>query len=245
MAELLSEWLHKVWQSLDDFEEERISRNILLDAPVALFAAVDVLRGERLNDSLIECFTADGIRKAEDKSEPKLQDSSSKISYKSFFNIHQSSVRVFALQAFHDDRFRSCLLIPVADPYLLAMLYPGLTYLTSKAYDPGKKLIIPSQSLSAFIQLIQANSTSAAFSALIMYSIRHRTLRDYPDSFDHLFQRLDDSEKHSHGIGKLTIPSLSQFQLIKSCRRPVLIEPTHRNEIPHPFHLEPTGRRVG
>ena len=93
-------------------------------------------------------------------------------------------------------------------------LYFALTRIQGKAYTPGD-FVIPSHSIPAFIHLIQANPTSAAFSFLTMYSIRHRTLTDHPDSFDLLFKWLYSSERHSHGIGKLTIPSLSPLQLIK------------------------------
>ena len=85
----------------------------------------------------------------------------------------------------------------------------------SKAYDPSLNWPISSQSLPTFIHLIQKNPSSAAFSFLTMYSIRHRTLTDHPNSFDNLFEWLSEPEKHSHGIGKLTIPSPSPIQLIK------------------------------
>ena len=82
-------------------------------------------------------------------------------------------------------------------------LYPALTQFQSKAYTPGN-LVIPSHSLTAFIHLIRADPTSAAFSFLTIYSLRHRTLTDHPDFSNHLFGPLFSS---SHGIGKLTIPS--------------------------------------
>ena len=96
----------------------------------------------------------------------------------------------------------------------LVTLYLGLSHFQSKTYTPGT-FVIPSHSLSASIHLIQANPTSAAFSFLTMYSIRHRTLKDHPDSSDYLFGWVSDSERHPHGIGKLTIPSPSPLQLIK------------------------------
>ena len=102
-------------------------------------------------------------------------------------------------------------------------LYLVFYSLQFKAYRPsrllstilrGPKFPIPSPSLPIFIRLIQTNPTSAAFSLLTMYSIRHRTLADYPDSFENLFRGLSDSDKLSHGIGKLTIPSPPPLQLI-------------------------------
>ena len=81
------------------------------------------------------------------------------------------------------------------------------------AHTPEDDLITPHPP-AAFIHLIRADPTSAAFSFLTMYSIRHRTITDHPDSFDHLFAPLL-YEKHFHGIGKLTVPSPSPLQLIK------------------------------
>ena len=151
----------------------------------------------------------------------------------------------FTLEVAHDDHLRSLCFEQEMNVSLSATLYVGLTILHVKTYNPSTNDPISSQSLPAFIRLIQANPTSAAFSLLTMYSIRHRTLTDHPDSFDLLFYPLSDSERLSHGIGKLTIPSPSPLQLIKSHRGPIPIKPTHSNKIPHPLHLVPTARRVG
>ena len=90
-----------------------------------------------------------------------------------------------------------------------ATLYLGFVTLHSKAYNPVRNRPIFSQSLSTFIRLVQENPTSAAFSLITMYSIRHRTLADHPGDFDDLLPWLSDSERVSRGIGKLTIPSPS------------------------------------
>ena len=116
-------------------------------------------------------------------------------------------------------------------------LYLWFVPLHSKAYNPPYDQPISYQSLPTFIRLVQENPTSAAFSFLTMYSIRHRTLADYPNDFNNLFLRLSHSETLSHGISKFTIPSLSLLQLIKSHRGPISIESTQSNKISHPFHL--------
>ena len=91
-------------------------------------------------------------------------------------------------------------------------LYSMFSPLQSKAYKPSRNYPVLPQSLPAFIRLIKSNTTSAAFSLLIMYSIRSRTLVDHPDSFDNLFGRISESEKPSYDIGKLTISSLCLLQ---------------------------------
>ena len=128
-----------------------------------------------------------------------------------------------------------------------ASLYLWFATIHSEAYNPAsvQNRPISFRSLPTFIRLIQENTTSAAFSFLTLYSIRHRTLTDYPDSFKQLFRELSDSDRQSHGIGKLTFPSPSPLQLMGIHRGPIPIEPTHSNKIPHPFHLEPTASRVG
>ena len=91
-------------------------------------------------------------------------------------------------------------------------LYLVFALRQAKVYNPSTNWPISPQSFPAFVHLIQANTTSASFSILIIYSIRHHTLIDHPDFFNHLFQRLPDSGRHSHGIGKFTISSLCPLQ---------------------------------
>ena len=118
-------------------------------------------------------------------------------------------------------------------------LYLALTRLQSSGYTPNHD-IISSRPLSVFIRLIQADSSSAAFSFLSMYSIRQRTLTEQPDSFDFLFSALSDPVIHSHGIGKLFISLRSLPQLMENLnhRRRVPIKPTLWNKMPRPFYLE-------
>ena len=91
-----------------------------------------------------------------------------------------------------------------------AALYLRFTQLQSEAYDPTvKSSPIASNLLPTCIHLIHNSPTSAAFSLLIMYSIRYRTLTDHPKAFHPLFWALDDSQRRSHEIGEFTLPSPS------------------------------------
>ena len=123
-------------------------------------------------------------------------------------------------------------------------LYLKFIQLHSKAYN-SKRNCNPfsHHTLLAFIHHIQRDPTMAAFSLLTMYSIRHRTLTDYPDAFDILFENLLDREKPEEG--KLSSNSPSHLQLIEIHRGPIATKSTRRNKISHPFHLESTTRRFG
>ena len=151
---------------------------------------------------------------------------------------------LLALEATQDIPLRSLCFGPQNISTLFISMYFGLSQLQSKAYSKISHPISP-QSLRRFIHLFQADPTSAAFSFLTMYAIRHHTITDHLDLFNNLFGIRWDDQKHSKGIGRRTIPSPSPLQLIKTHRGPIPIEPTHSNKISHPFHLEPTPRRVG
>ena len=122
--------------------------------------------------------------------------------------------------------------------------YSQFIKLQSEAYSPSESYPISDEPRNALIHLIQTNPASAAFSFLIMYSTRHHTLKDHPDTFDNLFSCLSEPEKLSRGIGKPTNSSPSTLQLMKNLRGPIPIQPTHSNKISHPFNLEQTTRRI-
>lgn len=119
-------------------------------------------------------------------------------------------------------------------------LYLGFALLQAKSYHPSTKDPVTSETLDTLIHLMKENPTSLVFAFLIMHSIRYRTLTDNPNSFNCLFNWLSDSEKSSHGIGMPLISPHAVPQLTRICRGPILIEPTHCNEIPYPVYLEPT-----
>ena len=74
-------------------------------------------------------------------------------------------------------------------PHMFSFLYQHLSRKLSGWYVPTTNRQILSNSMTiTFIQLVQAGPTPAAFSSLTMYSIRHRILKDHPDSFDDLFR---------------------------------------------------------
>ena len=116
-----------------------------------------------------------------------------------------------------------------------------------EAYSPCESYPISDKPRNALIHLIQKNPALAAFSFLTMYSTRHHTLKDHPDTFDNLFWCLPEPEKLSHHIGKPTNPPPSPLRLIKTHRGrgPIPIQPTHSNKISYSFHLEPTAGDVG
>ena len=204
-----------------------------LSLPVISYAR-DLLQGERLQESIEECIGGipdDDIKKADE--EIRLQSSP----------IHRMLPYMSSGLARNVGSF---LIEGIGDPHLQPAnfgqeirpcLYFALTRLQSSGYTPNHD-IISSRPLSVFIRLIQADSSSAAFSFLSMYSIRQRTLAEHPDSFDFLFLAFSDPVIHSHGIGMLVIYLQSLPQLIKNHRGRVPIEPTLGNKIPRRSYLE-------
>ena len=214
LTKTVSGWFQGVVDILTAFEEDEVSKDGTLALPIVLHVK-NVLRGERLNDSIGECLgdvsDNDMKRTLEEISKEKAAIKGGMLP--SLLEPQQALDKL-ALDTFQDQHLRLNLLCQKANPYLVGRLYSRLRYLKYADYSPVPSLsdntyILPPQSIVAFIHLFQENSTSAAFSFLTMYSIRHRTLTDHPDSFNSLFYPLSHSEKHSHGIGKLRIPSPS------------------------------------
>ena len=203
------------WQAWEALEEGEVCKDGSLSLPVVSFAR-DLLQGERLQESLVECIrdiSADDMEKTSTQI-GKRSSPMNRIMLPATSHGPAGVVGSFTLEVAQDDQLRSLYFGNEIYVPTLVTLYLGLSHFQSKTYTPGT-FVVPSHSTPAFICLIQANSTSAVFSFLTMYSIRHRTLTDHPDSFDHLFSPLYDSERLSHGIGKLTITSPSPLQLIK------------------------------
>ena len=194
-----------IWKAL---EEECVCQNGSLSLPIISYAR-DLLQGEQLRDLIVDCISDIS---ADDMEKTLMQigeRSSSMIRY-ILPNVSYGPAGVvgaFTLEVMQDDYLRSMYFGKEVNSSLFAILYLSLTHLQSEAYIPWRNYPISSRYLPSFIRLIQANPISAAFSFLIMYSIRHRTLTDHPDAFNCLFGDLSDSEKHSHDIGKLTVHS--------------------------------------
>ena len=245
----LKDWIDKLddqcwnkWRAWKVLEEGEVCKDGSLSLPVISFAR-DLLQGERLRDSIGECIRDISESDAEETFDG-MGDQNSPI-YRMLPRVPDSLAVFVGSFAFEENqasnrRLGELCFGPLSQPSSFQILYVTLSSSHAKAYTPDNA-VIPFHSTPAFIHLIQANPTSAAFSFLTMYSVRHRTLTDHPDCFDDLFDWFSDFEEHAHGIGKLTIPSPSPLQLIGTHRGPVSIEPTHSNKIPHPFHLEPTA----
>ena len=201
---------------------------------------MNLLQGERLQDSIGECIQEVSERGLKAALEEMRTDTVLGVNAMLPDILYDSVdvVGLFALGAAGDDHLRSIYLKQEITPSFFATLYFGLTLLQRKAYKPSRDLPIPGDVLPAFIQLLQANPTSAALSTLTMYSIRHHTITKRPEAFDILFRSLSYSEKLSYDIGKKMIPSLSGLRLILSHRRSASVESTYSNQIPRLFHLD-------
>ena len=210
IVEIIRDWLYSIVKSRAIVEETTVSKNCLFDVPTAIYAR-DVLRGERLNDSLVECFR--------DLTNEEVKDGSAHIPLnEAVVNCGTlpgvpygpaQAVGSFAIEAANDEHLRSIYFGQEIHSSLFSALYFGSSRIQSKTYVPDMGLPITDQSLAAYIHLVQASPTSAAFSFLTMYSIRYYTLTDYTNSFRHLFLVPSNYEMVSYGIGRLAIASPS------------------------------------
>ena len=194
-------WLGAIAKRLSTLEEEVVSKDDILDLPVILYAR-DVLRGECLDDSIIESFreTIDNdtgdIPKA-------ISDQSQAMNRGMLPGGPYGPAKIigsFALEAAQDDHLRALYFDSQHHSSFFATLYFGMTHLQSQAFV-SNSFLIPPHSIAAFVRLTQTNNSLAALSLLTMYSIRHRTLTDHPNIFK-ILCALDEFD----GIGKPTIP---------------------------------------
>ena len=193
-------------ESLDAFDEDRIPEYPIWDISVILYAR-DVLRGEHLSDSIAECFRDIADEDAKVTS-GNLLDNYPPMEDNTLAGVVDGPVRAvhdFTMKVLDTNHLRSSFFHRGANLRLLVALYRGLSSAQYKRYKQRFGVVIQPHSLPLYISLIKTNPTSAAFAFLAMYSIRHRTLTDHPESFDSLFSWPSYSERLSHGIGKLTI----------------------------------------
>ena len=184
------------------FEEANVSKDVSLDVPVILYTR-DVLRGERLTDSMIECLqdlTPEHVQTAETALDDKAPINGGMLPR--LLNGPAGAIENFTLELFENTHLRTMILCQNVNPNLLATLYPVFVHLRPKLRTLEAPVVISPSSLPTFIHLMRANPTSAAFSFLVMYAIRHRTLIDQPETFESIFLGLTYSERLSHDIGK-------------------------------------------
>ena len=88
------------------------------------------------------------------------------------------------------------------DPPVFGSLHLNLSISLSDSHMHDENMPVPRIGVPTFVQLIQAGPTSASFSILTMYSIRHRTIVDYPDTWREIFRHLSNDEKRSSSAGR-------------------------------------------
>ena len=147
--------------------------------------------------------------------------------------------------SFHGNSLRTFLSVVTkrCNPSIWSMLHFSLIHLSSRVYSPGNS-VLPSDFVPGFIHLIRVNPTSAAFSLITAYSIRHRIIVEHPHTFNHLFPWLPLPNPDYHGIGEFATPSSSPQRLMMINRGPVRIEPNHSSKAPRPFPLGSPTRRT-
>ena len=202
----IQDWL----ESQEKLEENIVCKNGALSLP-AILCARDVLRGERLNEPMVEC-TADITLNEMSRTLKRIRDADTPVDLRILPDVTHglgNAVDAFALDMLKDHHSRTVYFGGDLDPSSFLMMYSSLVGSHVKSYTLRTELRdsvspIPSQSLDAFTILILTNTNSAAFSLLTMYAIRHRTMVDCPNDFYRLFQRPTHTVMHSHTIGKIS-----------------------------------------
>ncbi|KAK7684421.1 hypothetical protein QCA50_012368 [Cerrena zonata] len=188
---------------LEAFEEDWVCKDESLDIPVIL-CAKEVLQGEKLDETLARCFWDNDVedivnqfliyRVKHDHVERGLIPSMPG-------DAMEDARQVFSALLAGSQR----LLVDVGEgcnPSIFQELHRILTLALLRSYIPNKNEPVPYTSLPLFIRLIQEGPTSAAFTILTMYSIRHETMSQHPDQWDFLFrQYLSNAEMQSFDIG--------------------------------------------
>ena len=202
--------------SWEAYEEDKVCKDEFLDVPVVL-CAMDILQGENVTETTPQYFQdlhniwhlvylfGNFVRRHDHLE-------------RGFISSMPEDQIVKAQELFGTLLAQKPLLKQViegcnCDVSLTSHLYQELSTLTCKTYLPFMGYPLSQPMEFAFIQLIQANRTSAAFSFLIMYSIQHRCLTDYPDVMLQISQERFQVETGLRGIGNLTVTSSSLPQL--------------------------------
>ncbi|KAK7684417.1 hypothetical protein QCA50_012364 [Cerrena zonata] len=186
---------------LKNQEEDQICKRGSLSMPI-LVCAKDLLHGERLNDTIRECF---GTISAEDMKSTS-QESIEKqgpVYHGLIPDVSQgmpNGMVSFILNIL-EERSISIYFDEGPNMACLSPLYSCLALALSGIYDPAIDRSIPRTHLPTFIRLIQKGPTSAAFSILAMYSIHHHTLQKYPATYNQPFWWLTYTEMKEYGIG--------------------------------------------
>lgn len=166
-------------------EEDTISKENSLDIPVIL-SVWNVMQRENLNITILHCFrdvrTLDLIssihafkRNLDDVAQSVFDTPiDTQHTRDLFFTVLSSSERLIT------DFGENC------QSSAFLNLYREVANIMLELYTPGQcgNWPIPTMLVPTLLQLIEAGPTSAAFSILILYAIRHRTITDRPDSFE-------------------------------------------------------------
>ena len=191
---------------LGSFEEKVVSQDISLDIP-AILCIEYMFQGEDLVDTITECFKntngldlvsqfarfIDGRSQVTRGVMPAMSPSMREDTRVLFSRVITSSPQ-FAADVGED-----------CNPVNFSRWFGGLSRVLSASYIVGEhgNRPIPTSFVSAFGQFMEASPTSAAFAILVMYSVRHSTITEHPDSYDDLFSYFSPNDQQKGENGKL------------------------------------------
>ncbi|KAK7689225.1 hypothetical protein QCA50_007916 [Cerrena zonata] len=199
----LHDWLDTWSYAWVAREEMKVCEDDTWDVPT-LICSREILRGEQLEETITDCvrkcdvdslFSCMGLF-SQDKG-PIIQGVLPDVPQ----GLTRQTCELFASRI-------SDLPLTLDHPMILAGLYFGMTYALSEAYVPATNFPVPRGSLPVFIRLINKGRSSAVYSVLTMYSVRHHTLENHPGHFDNLFPYIFDDERQTYEIGTRFVSNL-------------------------------------
>ena len=193
---------HNEWVA---FEENSVCKDGTLDLPT-LVCAKELLRGNQLDNSMLECFKAIRVEDLnaifQRLQKPEFESSAVGHMVPGVATGFTWGVSELILDIIGKNRGFTLIIDDHKSPYF-SVLYRGLTCTLPNCYLPDANHPIPSTFLPSFIRLLYEDPVPATFSILVMYSVRSRSLNKYTEVYDSLFYPPFYDSLQAYGIGKL------------------------------------------
>ncbi|KAK7693020.1 hypothetical protein QCA50_002585 [Cerrena zonata] len=201
-CEALRDWSDTWLAAWVAHEETEVRKDVTWDLPT-LVCSREILQGEQLEQTITDCFKNCFL--------PLLLPCMKLLSRGAGPDVQR--VLPYIPQGYAQPVFElftalmDTLVRPSDHVQTRAIWYIVSTFALSNRYDPVINFPIPQVSLPMLVRLINENPESAVYSILTMYSVRHNTLENRPESVDNLFSFVSHNEK-TYNIGAQFVSNL-------------------------------------